>query len=101
MPTAQFIHRGEKFQFVDGSRRYEGTCLWSWEEVAGGVPQRVSPIYIYAHSIRRAGLARAVPLGTVKKVAVARHAQVLLEARDPGLNIVVVEDLPQPQQRVR
>lgn len=95
MPSsAQLIHRGEEFQFLDGSSRYEGTCLWSWEDVPGGPPRRIGPVFIYARSIRRTGLAGLVPLGTAKKISIAREAQVLLQTRDSNLDFVVVEDMP-------
>ncbi len=94
MQSAQLIHRGEEFQFVDRGSRYEGTCLWSWEEVPGGTPRRTGPIYIYAHSIRRTGFAGLIPLGIAKKIAIARQTQVLLKTRDSGLDFVVVEDMP-------
>ena len=93
MPSAQLIHRGEQFQFVEGNRRYEGTCLWSWQDVPGGTPRSVSPVYIYARSIRRTGIAWFVPLAIGKRVAIARQAKSLLEARDPDLQFVVAEDL--------
>jgi hypothetical protein len=93
MPSAQLVHRGEEFQLIDGNERYEGACLWSWEDAAGGAPQRIAPIYIHARSIQRMGLKRLLPLSSDKKIAVAHQAQALLTARDPSLRFVVVEDM--------
>jgi hypothetical protein len=91
MPFARLIHRGEEFEFSDGANRYEGTCLWSWQVSSDAAPRRVGPIHIYAESIRRTGVARLVPLSLDKKIAIAHQCKALLEARDPGLEFVVIE----------
>ncbi len=101
MPTAQLIHRGEEFQFVDCGRRYEGTCLWSWEEIPGQTPRRTGPIYIYANSIRRTGFARLIPIGTAKKLVIAREAQGLLQTGDSELVFLVVEDMKKADTQKR
>jgi hypothetical protein len=104
MPSAQLIHRGEAFQFIDGNDRYEGACLWSWAKVAGSAPTRVAPVFIHARSIRRIGFKRLLPFSSDKKVALAHQAQVLLAAGEPSLRFVVVEDMPTlggPRVRVR
>ena len=91
MPTAQLIHRGEEFEFIDGALRYEGACLWSWTNDQGTTPSRAGPIYIYAESIRRTGVSGLVPLSLTSKIAIAHQSKALLSARDPTLQFLVVE----------
>jgi hypothetical protein len=91
MPSAQLIHRGEEFEFVDGALRYEGICLWSWKDDQSTTPSRTSPIYIYAESIRRTGATGLIPLSLTSKIAIAHQSRALLAARDPRLEFLVVE----------
>jgi hypothetical protein len=95
MPSAQLIHRGEEFQFVDDAgNRYVGTCLWSRENAPGKTPKRAGPVYIYARSIRRTGIAWLLPLGGAKKLAIARLARALPSSPESNLPFLVAEDMP-------
>jgi hypothetical protein len=95
-PMAQLINRGEEFQFFDGHTYYEGTCLWSWEDVPGEGKRRTGPIYIYASSIVRRGVAGLVPLGLRRKIDIARRTREFFMAKgmNSSLEFVVVEDIP-------
>ncbi len=91
MQIAYLIHRGEEFEFVDGKRRYEGVCLWSWQEGQDELPKRISPIYIYAESIRRVGIWRFIPLSKARKLSIAYQSKILLKNPDSNLTFEVVE----------
>jgi hypothetical protein len=92
MQIAYLIHRGEEFEFVDGKRRYEGVCLWSWQEVQNELPKRISPIYIYAESIRRVDIYTNLFTGSkARKLSIAYQSKILLNSPDSNLTFEVVE----------
>ena len=91
MKYAQLVNRGEQFAIIDGSKRYEGECVWSWEEVSVDIPRRVYPISIIVKSIRRCGLKSILPLSSAQRLSVANEAKLLLESQEPGCLFKLVE----------
>jgi hypothetical protein len=91
MQIARLIRRGEEFEFIDGNRRYEGVCLWSWQKVPNEISKRICPIYIYAESIRRLGIWGFIPLSKARKISIAYQSKTLLNRPDSHLNFEVIE----------
>ena len=92
MNHAQFMNRGEQFFVVDESIRYEGECVWSREEVPGQSSRPVYPVRIFVRSIRRCGVAGFLPLPQSERLKIAQLAKQLLESREQGCSIQLLED---------
>ena len=88
---AQFMNRGEQFFVIDDSTRYEGQCVWSWEEVPGGTSRPVYPVKIFVKSIWRGGLAGFFPLPQSKRLRIAQVAKRLLESKEQGCSVELLE----------
>lgn len=89
---AQFINRGEQFFVIDASTRYVGECVWFRDRIAGSFSPPTYPVKIFVRSIRRAGLAGVLPLSQAKRLRIAHAAKQLLEAREQGCLVELVED---------
>lgn len=92
MQYAKLIHRGEQFMVSEGSVRYEGECVWSWEDVPGAMPRPVYPIRIFVRSIRRIEASGAVRLDDTERLRIATLAKRLLEANEPGFEALLLEN---------
>lgn len=92
MVYAQLMNRGEQFFVVDGSSRFEGECVWSRREVPGEHSTPVYPLRLFVKSIRRAGLLGLMPLTTKRRLELAYLAKQLIEAREPGSTVEVLEN---------
>jgi len=92
MNQAQFMNRGEQFFVIQESTRYEGECVWSREEVPGESSRPAYPVKIFVKSIKRCGLAGFVPLPQSKRLGIAQLAKELLESREQGCSIEILED---------
>jgi hypothetical protein len=91
MNEAQLINRGEQFFVTEGSTRFEGECVWSWEEAPGQCPRRAYPIRVFVQSIHKVGAARIRPLSAGERLRVAKLAKQLLEAREAGCEVLLLE----------
>lgn len=93
MAIAQLINRGEQFFVEDGTSRFEGECVWSRDALpAGGFSAPAYPLRLFAKSIKRAGIGALVPLSMKRRLEIAYLAKELLEAREAGSSIEVLED---------
>lgn len=92
MAYAQLMNRGEQFYVVEGDARFEGECVWSRAEVPGEISTPVYPLRLFAKSIRRTGLSGLIPLPQERRLKLAHLAKQLLEAREPGSTIEVLEN---------
>lgn len=92
MAYAQLMNRGEQFFVVDGGARFEGECVWSRGEVPGEISTPVYPLRLFSKSIRRTGLSGLVPLSTKRRLELAYLAKQLLEARESGSTVEVLEN---------
>jgi len=92
MQYAQLINRGEQFMVSEGPVRYEGECVWSWEERPDATPRPVYPIRIFVRSIHRIEASGAVRLETAEQLRIATLAKRLLEANEPGFEALLLED---------
>jgi hypothetical protein len=90
MAQAHLIHRGEQFEVVDGNARFEGECLWSWEEVPDASPRRVYPLSIVVQSIRRRGSNGSPGLAGAEQLRIAKLAKLALEARESGCEVLLM-----------
>ncbi|MEY4562872.1 MAG: hypothetical protein RLZZ618_2149 [Pseudomonadota bacterium] len=91
MTQAQLINRGEQFAVIEGSTRFEGECVWSWQQAEGETPRRVSPITIVVASIHKCGVFWTLPMTSGERLRVARLAKQLLEVRDPECTVLLDE----------
>lgn len=92
MQYAKLINRGEQFMVSEGSVRYEGECVWSWEERPGEMPRPVYPIRIFVRSIRRCETSGGVRLSVAEQLRIATLAKRLLEANEPGFEALLLEN---------
>jgi hypothetical protein len=92
MHLAQLINRGEQFSVTEWTTRYEGECVWSWEEAPGQSLRRVYPIRVFVRSIRKVGLSRVLPLSAAERLRIAKLAKQLLEARETECQVLLLED---------
>jgi hypothetical protein len=91
MNQAQLINRGEQFMVIEGSTRFEGECVWSWEEIPGQSPHRIYPIRIFVRSIHKVGMSCVLPLSSFEQIRIARLAKQLIKARD-GCEVLLLEN---------
>ena len=75
MNRARLINRGEQFAVTEGSARFEGECVWSWEEAPGQGPRRIYPIRILVRSIHAVGAFRTRPLSSAERLRIANLAK--------------------------
>ena len=92
MNQAQLINRGEQFAVTEGSARFEGECVWSWEESPGQGPHRIYPIQILVRSIHRVGASRIRPLSSAERLRIVNLAKQLLEARETDCEVLLLEN---------
>jgi len=92
MNHAQFMNRGEQFFVIQDSTRYEGECVWSREEVAGGGSKPAYPVKIFVTSIRRAGVTGSDQLPQPQRFEIAQLAKKLLESTGQGCSIELLDD---------
>lgn len=92
MNHAQFMNRGEQFFIIDEATRYEGECVWSWQEVPGEGSRPAYPVKILVKSIRRSGLAGFIPLPQSTRLRVAQLAKQLFESQEKGCSIELLEN---------
>ena len=97
---ATLLHRGEHFRYVEDEEIWEGECVWAWESPGpdGGLPRRVYPITLDVGSIRRTGAARPRRIDRDRQRAVAEEVKRILEEREPGCEIRLLER-PRPALR--
>jgi len=92
MNQAQLINRGEQFKVNEGAASFEGECVWSWDENPGQTPRRIYPLRIITRSIHRVGPAGMLAVPAAERLRVAALAKQLLEAREPGCEVLLLED---------
>ena len=91
MNYAQLINRGEQFTVTEESKRFEGECVWSWQEIEGEIPRRVYPIRIIVQSIRRGGISSRIPLPHSERLRIAKLAMQMLESAENGCKVELWE----------
>lgn len=92
MVRAKLINRGEQFVVIESAARYEGECVWSWEERSGEMPRPVYPIRIFVRSIQRCETSGAVRLSAAEQRRIAALAKRSLEDNEPGFEALLLED---------
>lgn len=97
MTEATLVHEGEQFRYVaaDGET-YEGELVWSWTTPEiGSAPSRTWPLTLVVRSIRATGPTKPVRLAHNRQATVAAEVKRILERREPGCEVRVV-DTPDP-----
>lgn len=98
--NARLLHRGESFEVILAGKKYQGACIWSWEDrpdpsspiSLANMPERVYPLIILARSINKTGIHSLFPIAKRRQLEIAKAAVALLQAREPTAAYQIVED---------